>query len=69
MTLGDLGSCFCFPSGLLPLARGEAGRESAGHGHPEERVQGYKEYSPGLIHYLHVRIAGRCTEGARSDIL
>jgi hypothetical protein len=57
------------PLVLFPLGGGEPGRESAGHGHPEERVQGYKEYSPGLIHYLHVRIAGRCTEGARSDIL
>ena len=49
---------------LLPLGRREAGREGAGQGHPEEGVHGYKEYSLGLIHYLHVRIAGRCTGGA-----
>jgi hypothetical protein len=54
---------------LLPLSRREAGREGAGHGHPEEHIHGYKEYSLGLIHYLHVRIAERCTEGLRSDIL
>src|ERR671913_296650 len=54
---------------LFPLGRREAGRESAGHGHPEERIHGYRAYSLGLIHCHHVRTAGRCTEGRRSDIL
>ena len=66
ITLGGFGSCF-WVSACCPSAEGSR-RRGAGHGHPEERVHGYKEYSLGLIHYLHVRIAGRCTEGRRSDI-
>ena len=52
--VGGFGSCFWF-SACCPSAEGKQAGEGAGHGHPEERIHGYKEYSLGLIHYLHVR--------------
>src|SRR5215211_400452 len=55
--------------GWLPLGGGEAGGEGAGHGQPEQRVESYYEYSLGQIHYHHVRIARRCPEERRPDIL